>query len=106
MRLSPRDPVMGLWRASLAEAELGLGHFDAAIDQLHQGRSMPVIEDKLPLQGYRGRLCARGQDGRREDCFGGGPMRSSPKLTVKSVARTNPNPVVLEGLRKAGLGEE
>jgi hypothetical protein len=33
-------------------------------------------------------------------------LRFSPKLTVKSVARTNPLPVALEGLRKAGLPEE
>jgi hypothetical protein len=32
--------------------------------------------------------------------------RFSPNLTVKSVERTNPLPVVLEGLRKAGLPEE
>ena len=88
MRLSPRDPAMGLFRTSLAEAELGLGHFDAAIDLIHR-RSMPVIALSYTLQPARGRLCARGQDGRREDRFGGGPS-FNPKLTVKSVARTNP----------------
>jgi adenylate cyclase len=31
MRLSPRDPRMGPWHDWTAEAELGLGHFDAAI---------------------------------------------------------------------------
>ena len=36
MRLSPRDPTMGLWRTNLADAELGLCHFDAAIDHLHK----------------------------------------------------------------------
>jgi len=76
MRLSPRDPVMGLWRASLAEAELGLGHFDAAIDQLHQAIDAGY-RSSFPLQGARGRLCARRQDGRREDRFGGGPSFQS-----------------------------
>ena len=33
-------------------------------------------------------------------------LRLSPKLTIKWVARTNPVPIVLEGLRKAGLPEE
>ena len=27
---------MGVWRTNLADAELGLGHFDAAIDQIRQ----------------------------------------------------------------------
>ena len=33
MRLSPRDPRMGQWHELIADAELGLGHFDAAIDE-------------------------------------------------------------------------
>jgi len=32
MRLSPRDPWMGNWHNLIADAELGLGHFDAAIE--------------------------------------------------------------------------
>ena len=33
-------------------------------------------------------------------------LKFSPNLTIKSAERTNPVPVVLEGLRKAGLKEE
>jgi hypothetical protein len=33
MRLSPRDPRLGQWRNFMADAELGLGHHDAAIEQ-------------------------------------------------------------------------
>jgi tetratricopeptide (TPR) repeat protein len=33
MRLSPRDPLIGLFRVQQGDAELGLGHFDAAIDE-------------------------------------------------------------------------
>jgi tetratricopeptide (TPR) repeat protein len=33
MRLSPRDPRLGQWHDKMADAELGLGHFDAAIDE-------------------------------------------------------------------------
>jgi adenylate cyclase len=36
MRISPRDPRIGLWLADLGGAELGLRHFDAAIDQYHK----------------------------------------------------------------------
>jgi regulator of sirC expression with transglutaminase-like and TPR domain len=31
IRLSPRDPRIGLWQSSLGDAELGLGHLDAAM---------------------------------------------------------------------------
>ena len=33
MRLSPRDPGLGAWHDFLCLAELGLGHYDAAIDE-------------------------------------------------------------------------
>ena len=33
MRLSPRDPRMGSFHEYMANAELGLGHFDAAIEE-------------------------------------------------------------------------
>jgi tetratricopeptide (TPR) repeat protein len=36
MRLSPRDPRMGPWHDWTAEAELGLGHFDAAIEEVNK----------------------------------------------------------------------
>ena len=36
MEFSPRDPQMGLWQANLADAEMGLGNYDAAIDQLRR----------------------------------------------------------------------
>ena len=33
MRLSPRDPRLSQWHTFMADAELGLGHLDAAIEQ-------------------------------------------------------------------------
>ena len=42
MRLSPRDPRTGQFHNWLADAELGLGHFDAAIEKPTR-RSTPVI---------------------------------------------------------------
>ena len=32
VRLSPRDPDFGIWQATLAASDIGLGHFDDAID--------------------------------------------------------------------------
>jgi adenylate cyclase len=47
IRLSPRDPGMGFWHVDLGDAEINLGHFDAAIDEyqfranLDGGREAP-----------------------------------------------------------------
>ena len=35
-RLSPRDPLTAFGTKYLGDAELGLGHFDAAIDDYHK----------------------------------------------------------------------
>jgi len=104
MRLSPRDPVMGLFRTSLAEAEIGLGHFDAAIDLVHRA----IDAGYRTSYTYSRLAAAYALEGKMDDAKTAlaEALRFSPKLTVKSVARTNPFPVVLEGLRKAGLPEE
>ena len=104
MRLSPRDPAMGLFRTSLADAEMGLGHFDAAIDLLHQA----IDAGYRSAFPYRELAAAYALEGKMDDAKTAlaEALRQSPKLTVKSVARTNPYPVPLEGLRKAGLPEE
>jgi tetratricopeptide (TPR) repeat protein len=104
MRLSPRDPTTGLWRTNLADAELGLGHFDAAIGLIHQA----IDAGYRSGYPYRELAAAYALDGEADDAKTAlaEALRFSPKLTVKSVARTNPLPVALEGLRKAGLPEE
>jgi adenylate cyclase len=33
VRLSPRDPRLGQWHNKMADAELGLGHFDAVVEE-------------------------------------------------------------------------
>ena len=35
IRLSSTDPLIGLFHVQMDDAELGLGHFDAAIDEYH-----------------------------------------------------------------------
>jgi adenylate cyclase len=104
MRLSPRDPAMGLFRTSLADAEMGLGHFDAAIDLLQKA----IDAGYRSAFPYRELAAAYALKGKMEEAKTAlaEALRQSPKLTVKSVARTNPYPVPLEGLRKAGLPEE
>jgi adenylate cyclase len=104
MRLSPRDPDTNLWRTNFADVEMGLGHFDAAIDLLHQAIDAG-FRSSLP---YRELAAACALAGKADDAKTAlaEALRLSPKLTVKSVSRTNPFPVLLEGLRKAGLPEE
>jgi adenylate cyclase len=104
MRLSPRDPVMGLWRTSLADAELGLGHFDAAIDQIHQAIDAGY-RSSYPYRELAAAYALAGKTDEAKTALAEA-LRFSPRLTIKSVARTNPLPIALEGLRKAGLPEE
>jgi adenylate cyclase len=104
MRLSPRDPTMGLWQTNLADAEMGLGHFDAAIDLIHKA----IEAGYRTSYPYRELAAAYALTGKMDDAkiALAEALRFSPQLTIKSVARTNPLPIALEGLRKAGLPEE
>jgi adenylate cyclase len=104
MRLSPRDPSMGLWRTNLADAEMGLGHFAAAIELIHRA----IDAGYRSSYPYRELAAANALIGNADEAKVAltEALRLSPKLTVKSVARTNPLPIALEGLRKAGLPEE
>jgi adenylate cyclase len=54
MRLSPRDPRIGLWLVTLGDAELGLGHFDTAIDKYHKA----IDAGWRAYQPYRGLAAA------------------------------------------------
>ena len=101
LRPGPGDEVVA---DGIGDAELGLGHFDAAIDQIHQA----IDAGYLSSYPYRELAAAYALVGKADDAKTAlaEALRFSPKLTVKSVARTNPLPVVLEGLRKAGLPEE
>ena len=105
IRLSPRDPYVGSWYMALGDAELGLGHFDAAIDAYHRSIDLgfrapfPYIDlaAAFALEGKMNEAKAALAEGRRID----------PKLTVKRPQTLAPNlPVLFEGVRKAGLPEE
>lgn len=104
MQLSPRDPQMGLWRANLADAEMGLGNYDAAIDQLQRA----IDSGFRTSYSYRELAAAYALAGKTEEAKAAlaEALTFSPDLTLKSVERTNPVPAVLEGLRKAGLKAE
>jgi adenylate cyclase len=105
MRLSPRDPLIGLFHLQLGDAELGLGHFDAAIDEYHKAadsgfRSFVAYSNLAAAYALEGKI-DEAQSALSE------ARRLNPKLTVKWMIAHTPNlPPVFEGLRKAGLPEE
>jgi adenylate cyclase len=105
IRLSPRDPRIGLWVADLGDAELGLGHFDAAIDKYHKA----IDAGWRAYQSYRGLAAAYALEGKMEEATSAlaEARRLNPALTLKWLqTHSSSIPPLLEGLRKAGLPEE
>ena len=109
MQLSPRDPDIGWFHLLKGLAELGLGHSDAAIDQMRQ--ALDVGYRTYQVYAFLSGICAVA--GRMDEAQSAlaEARRLNPKLTVKwmidhTSAGRNPDPTVLDGLRKAGLPEE
>jgi tetratricopeptide (TPR) repeat protein len=97
MRLSPRDPEIWLWHINLGDAELGLGHIDAAIEEYHKAPSNLDLAAAYGLAGKIDEAKSALAEARRQ----------FPDLTIKwAMAHTTGSPRWLDGLRKAGLPEE
>ena len=103
IRLSPRDPQVGLRHVTIGDAEVGLGRLDAAIEEYQK-----AIDG-----GYRNRIAnmagAYALQGKMEEAKSvlAKALRANPKLTVKMLTeRWAVPPALAEGLRKAGLPEE
>jgi len=105
IRLSPRDPVIGFWHVDLGDAEINLGHFDAAIDEYHKALDMGlgavfVHTNLAAAYAHAGKI----DEAKAELAEA---RRLNPAITVKWTKEHGPNlPAVFEGLRKAGLPEE
>ena len=105
MRLSPRDPGFAFWHVGVGDPELGLRHFDAAIDQYHKAidagyRSFIPYVDLAAAYALEGKM-DEAKTALAE------ARRLNPKLTIKWMRVHAPNlPPLFEGLRKAGLPEE
>src|ERR1700733_1890109 len=108
MRLSPLDPRMGAFQDKMAWAELGLGHFDAAIEE----SSRAIDVGSKAWFTYLCLATAHGLKGDIEDARA--PLaearRLNPKLSVKWMTGTklfpNYSQPWYDALRKAGLPEE
>jgi adenylate cyclase len=108
MRLSPRDPRLGQWHDKMADAELGLGHLDAAIDESNKAvdAGFGAFFVYLPLaiahtlKGDIGEAKAAMTEARR----------LKPELSVKwltgNKAFSGYTQPWIEALRKAGLPED
>ena len=105
IRLSPRDPRIGLWLVALGDAELGLGHIDAAVEEYHKA----INVGWRAYQPYRSLAAAYALEGKMEEAASAlaEARRVNPQLTLKWQQTHSMNvPPLLEGLRKAGLPEE
>ena len=105
MRLSPRDPLLGAFHFQTGEAELGLGHPDAAIGQCRQA----IDSGFRRYEAYLLLAAAYAQAGKMDEAKDAlaEARRINPKLTVKWLIEHGRDvPAVLDGLRKAGLPEE
>ena len=104
VRLSPDDPEVGWWHNVLAEAELGLQHYRAAIDEAKQA----IDSGFRYIWPYASLASAYALDGKVDEAKSAlaEALRINPKLTVKWFASLGELPHLLEGLRKAGLPEE
>jgi adenylate cyclase len=105
IRLSPRDPGIGLRYVQEGDAELGMGHLDAARDNYNK-----AIESGMQVFiPYANLAAVDALAGKKDEAK---PLlaearRLNPQLTVKWMIAHAPNlPPLFDGLRKAGLSEE
>ncbi len=105
MRLSPHDPALSQWHSYMAEAELGLGHFDAAIDESNKAidggyRVFYTYLNLAAAHAFKGDM-VQAKTALSE------ARRLNPELSIKWLVEHKPvlQPA-FDGLRKAGLPEE
>lgn len=108
VRLSPRDPRLGQWHNKMADAELGLGHFDAAIEESNKAidAGFKAFFAYLPLAIAH---ALRGDIDEAKTALAEA-RRLKPELSIKWLtgkkAFSGYTQPWYEALRKAGLPEE
>ena len=105
MRLSPRDPRIGQWHNMMSEAELGLGHFDTAIEEANKAidAEFKVFYSYLNLAAGH---ALKGEIDEAKTALAEA-RRLNPKLSVKWLMGRQPfRQPGFDALRKAGLPEE
>jgi adenylate cyclase len=105
MRLSPRDPSMSQWHNFLADAEIGLGNLNAAIEEANRA----IDGGYRVFYAYLNLAAAHALKGDMREASA--PLaearRINPKLSIKWLTERKPvlQPA-FDVLRKAGLPEE
>jgi adenylate cyclase len=105
IQLSPRDPNLGVWQSTLTASDIGLGHFDDAIDDSH--RAIDAGYRTFPVYSNLAAACA--MSNRIDDARAAvaEALKLNPKYSVKLMSeRYHKPPAILEALRKAGAPEE
>jgi len=105
IRLGPREPFLGAFLLVLGDAELNLGHFDAAIDAYRKA----LVAGQRRFFVYAHLAAAYGEAGKMDEATAAlaEARRLNPDLTVKRMIEHAPNfPALFEGARKAGLPEQ
>jgi adenylate cyclase len=103
--LSPRDPFSGIWYMHLGLAEFCRGRLDAAIEQLKRAidSGYPTYFSYALLAGAE---AAKGNDAEAKLALAEA-RHLNPQLTIRFFAEAMPAlPIVIDGLRRAGLPEE
>jgi adenylate cyclase len=105
MRLSPRDPRMGLFHSNMSDAELGLRHFDAAIEE--DNKAIDAGYKTLwPYLNLAAAYATKGDIDEAKTAMAEA-RRLNPKLSIKWLMGRGPFwPQWFDALRKAGLPEE
>jgi adenylate cyclase len=105
IQLSPRDPELGIWYATLAPADIGLGNSDDAIADGHRA----IDAGYRPFVVYSNLAVAYAMANRIDDAKAAvaEALKLNPKYSLKLMSeRYRKPPAVIEALRKAGAPEE
>jgi adenylate cyclase len=105
MRLSPRDPALSQWHNFLADAEIGLGNLNAAIEEANEA----IDGGYRVFYAYLNLAAAHALKGDMDEARAAlaQARRINPKLSIKWLTERKPvlQPA-FDVLRKAGLPEE
>jgi adenylate cyclase len=105
MRLSPHDPALSQWHNFMADAEIGLGHFDAALDECNKA----IDGGYRVFYSYLNLAVAHAFKGDTDDAKAAlaEARHLNPQLSVKWLIEHKPvlQPA-FDSLRKTGLPEE
>jgi adenylate cyclase len=105
IQLSPRDPDLGIWYATLAPSDIGLGNSDDAIvDGLRA-----IDANYRPFVVYSNLAAAYAMSNRIDEAKAAvaEALKLNPKYSLKLMSeRYHKPPAVIEALRKAGAPKE